>query len=216
MIKDRIQARIDALGISQFEAAERAGKGRHFIYDILNGRKQKVHATSLAALAQALECSIDYLLEKSEEVGAPPARDESAPNTGSSIAFAGIIENGALRRLSVSPPNHPPLMADTRYPVDQQLAFIYRGEDFEGVADGMYVIALAPEWYRSRHGGLPPDAPVVIERVRTIDGDLRIERVLRRLSGSAADQRLVERIGRSGKDEADTIAGVVVAAYRLM
>lgn len=80
----------------------------------------------------------------------------------------------------------------------------------------MYVIALSPAWYRARHGGLPPDAPVVIERVRTVDGDPRVERILRRLSGSTSDQRMVERIGRATKDELDAIVGVVVAAYRLM
>ena len=76
MLKDRIQARLDALGISQFEAVDGTGLDRLFLYDILTGRKKAVRQKNLRIVAIALRCSVDYLLEKSDDVGAPPDDDQ--------------------------------------------------------------------------------------------------------------------------------------------
>lgn len=72
VLKDRIAARLNALGISQFTAAERAGKHGHFIYDFMIGRKQSFKGDGLQRLSTALECSIDYLTGAADQPGQPP------------------------------------------------------------------------------------------------------------------------------------------------
>lgn len=72
---DRIKARLEALGINQFEAAKRTGKHEHFIYDFFKGRKKSFPSDGPLRLAHALQCSIEYLAGVSDEVGSPPAAD---------------------------------------------------------------------------------------------------------------------------------------------
>lgn len=71
VLKDRIEARLTALGISQFVAAERAGKHPHFIYDFMIDRKQSFKGDGLHRVAHVLNCSVEYLLGQSDEVGKP-------------------------------------------------------------------------------------------------------------------------------------------------
>jgi transcriptional regulator with XRE-family HTH domain len=71
-LKERVQSRLDALGLSALAASTQAGQGESFVRDILRLRVRSPRAAALAELARVLQCSTDYLLGRSEEVGAPP------------------------------------------------------------------------------------------------------------------------------------------------
>jgi len=99
MRKDRIEARLKALGLTQFQAAEKAGKHAHFIYDFMIGRKRSFKGDGPIRLAQALECSIEYLTGESDDVGRPPlSAAASYTYQPGSLPVAGIVEAGVFRR----------------------------------------------------------------------------------------------------------------------
>lgn len=71
-IKNRIQSRLVSLGLNQFDAAKLTGKNAHFIYDFMIDRKREFKGDGLYRLGVVLQCSIDYLLGRSDDVGQPP------------------------------------------------------------------------------------------------------------------------------------------------
>ena len=99
-----------------------------------------------------------------------------------------------------------------------QAAYLVRGKTFENIEDGMYVVAIEPPAYVAHHGSVPPGAVAVVERRRMLEGDLLVERALKRLDASPADRRLVDAIGKQNATAqvGDTIIGVVVRAFRVM
>lgn len=72
VLKDRIQQRLEELGLSAREASKRAGMGEYFVRDLLSGKAKSPKATSLQALAGALETSTEWLLEQRGEMGGLP------------------------------------------------------------------------------------------------------------------------------------------------
>lgn len=72
MQKDRIKKRLTALRITQFAAGDRMGS-KSYIYRLLNGTTHKPPDEIRAVkIAQALECSLEYLYGTSEVIGMPP------------------------------------------------------------------------------------------------------------------------------------------------
>lgn len=59
---DRILRRLDRLGIAAEDASKRAGMGRDGIRNIKRGKSESPRGANLKALADVLECSVDYLL----------------------------------------------------------------------------------------------------------------------------------------------------------
>lgn len=168
MLKDRIAERLQALGINQFEAAERAGKNAHFIYDFMTGRKRSFKGDGPIRLAQALECSIEYLTGESDEIGEPPVESGSfAPAASSGLPVAGIIEAGVYRRIGATSAQDIalPIAPFPSYPADRQAAFIVRGGGMDalGIIERMVLVTVeaeaAPDLLRS-------GAIVIVEHVR--------------------------------------------------
>lgn len=62
-LKQRIEERLTALGISARDASKRAQMNESFVRDILNGKAASPKASSLKALAIALETTPEWLLE---------------------------------------------------------------------------------------------------------------------------------------------------------
>lgn len=60
-LRKRIRARLEALGISSYEAARRADLNRYAVYDLLIEKKETMRPKALIALAKALECDPEYL-----------------------------------------------------------------------------------------------------------------------------------------------------------
>lgn len=62
----RIQARMQLLGLNPFSAAKKAGLGGDYVRDIIRGKVKNPSAERLGMLAEALECSLYYLLGQEE------------------------------------------------------------------------------------------------------------------------------------------------------
>lgn len=69
----RIKNRLKELGISEREAARRAGLGLSYVGDILHGRISAPTVSKLEKLAEALQCDVEYLMGRQQE---PTAREE--------------------------------------------------------------------------------------------------------------------------------------------
>lgn len=66
-LKDRVQARLTAIGKGPVEAATAAGMERTYIHDILEGKKQSVRVNKLEELARALDTTVGYLIGATED-----------------------------------------------------------------------------------------------------------------------------------------------------
>jgi transcriptional regulator with XRE-family HTH domain len=62
----RIEARMKLLGLNPYSAAKRAGLGGDYVRDIVRGRVRNPSTERLGKLAEALECSLYYLLGQDE------------------------------------------------------------------------------------------------------------------------------------------------------
>jgi hypothetical protein len=139
--KDRIEARLTALGIDQFTAAERTGKGSHFIYDFMIGRKKSFKGDGPTKVAEALECSLEYLTGASGVPGDPPA----AAQLGKSLLIVGTVEAGVFKSPREAKPPHersniPPIPG---HPAEDQVVFkvVGGGLDARGIVSGMVLVA---------------------------------------------------------------------------
>lgn len=89
-LKDRVQLRLAAIGAKPIPAAVKAGLGRDFINDIINGKKTSIRGNKLEAVAAVLETTVAYLLgETDDPLGG--ARQEVPV-----IGYAGADNDGSL------------------------------------------------------------------------------------------------------------------------
>lgn len=77
----RIEARLDALGLTANAASEQAGLERTYIRNILNGKSRGPRGENAVRLAAVLGCSVEWLLGGGPAEGDPagralPARDD--------------------------------------------------------------------------------------------------------------------------------------------
>jgi transcriptional regulator with XRE-family HTH domain len=82
-LMERIQARLDRLGVSSEAASKKAGLGRDFIRNIKRGKSKSPGSEQLAQLARkGLECSPEYLLgdDFGEQIETPPRSFELLPS----------------------------------------------------------------------------------------------------------------------------------------
>lgn len=166
--KERIEARLADLHLTQFDAAERAGLGRTYVYDFLIGKKDTMRKAQLSALASVLDCDPEYLLgrqdtfRRADIAGAPAAVEGQMP-------FGGFCEAGAWRTPGASDwPRAVPISADPRYPAGDQVAFIVKGTHAEPFHIFPESILVAVENITAREGDV-----VVAER-RKPDGDFEL------------------------------------------
>ena len=83
---DRVRERLDALGLNPNAASQKAELNRDYVRDILRGRIREPSALRLTKLAQALECSPEYLLSDTE--GDSASRDRPADDREASVAHS--------------------------------------------------------------------------------------------------------------------------------
>lgn len=215
MLKERIEARLEALGLNQFQAVEGTQLARHFIYDILAGRKQNVRSKNLQELARALRCSVAYLEGKSDDVGLPPKQSANS-SAIKPLTTAGIIDAQSWRREGADSTDvieAPPL---PQYAASRQMIFVYRGEPFQQIRDGMFVVAIDAQDFVRNHGIIGPGSNVIVQRKRRMDDEDFTQTTIRKLTTSAADRALAKRIdaaadAKSGNDEGRVIAVPVLA-----
>lgn len=68
-LQDRIQQRLNELGLSAREASILAGLSHSYVYDLLKSGKQNPRADNLRALARVLKTTPEWLLERRGGVG---------------------------------------------------------------------------------------------------------------------------------------------------
>lgn len=71
-VADRVKARLEVLGLSPRAASLRAGRQPYAVRDILSGKNANPKADLILDLSRALVCSTDYLLGRTDDVGAAP------------------------------------------------------------------------------------------------------------------------------------------------
>lgn len=138
-LRERIRARLEALGINPFEAARRAEVERSYVNDLLIGKKSSMRQAQLAKVAQALECDPDYLigLQSMPRMG-------DAPN-GIGVELEGVIEPGVWREPEAAVSRFTiPFPPDPRYPPHRQHWFLVRGDSLAkiGLLDGSIIEAV--------------------------------------------------------------------------
>ncbi|MDQ0510931.1 helix-turn-helix domain-containing protein [Ancylobacter amanitiformis] len=202
MLKTRVLQRLEALSITQWEAARRAGLHRNFVYDLMEGRKQKPQQKTLLALARALQCSVDYLIGNTEEIGSPPPVSEAS---GQGLPVVGIIEEGAWRRPLKQPRGTVLIQPDARY-TGRQSAYLFRGDPHAGLEDGMFVLAVDAGDYERQIGAPAAGNPVIVELRRKALNE--VQTVVRPWASG------LEMSLRSTDVEAQVVA-IVAAAFRL-
>ena len=217
MLKDRVALRLEALGKNQFNALDYSSLGRHFIYDILAGKKQAVRGKNLVELARVLECSAEYLTEQSDEVGEPP-KVPSHTSSVPGVPVVGVIEEGAWKTPTAASAEYPELPSLPQFAGLRQVAYLVRGKTVPGVDDGMFVIGVDADDYVRNQGRIGPGSTAIIEVRSSIGGAPVVQTTLRQLSNDAQDRWLVANVGKVMKDSGtDTrLVAIPVLATRVL
>lgn len=223
MDKDRIKQRLDALGITQFEAGLRAGWNENFLYDFMTGRKKAIKGEGPARIAYALQCSIEFLEGKSDEIGDPPLGGGS-----SLLPLIGFAEAGIFRKTStpLTYPDRTPVPPHPNFSADAQFSVLMRDNSLQklGVTEGMFLSVVAHEAVGAT---LQNGMIVLVEHRRLGDTEAelsareiqhysdRIELLTKPLTGDPST--IIVRDGKT--DEPDgtvTIRGIVISATRYL
>jgi SOS-response transcriptional repressor LexA len=99
ILKDRVKARIEALGIGPIPLAKSVDLERTFIHALLIGRKENVRIDKMAQVARALQCDPRYLTGEIDTIW--PIESHSP---------AAIVEDRQMNGAFEEPPA-PPLLA---------------------------------------------------------------------------------------------------------
>lgn len=171
-LRERIQGRLDALGLTAREAALRVDLNPIYIYDFLIGKKKSLK--DIEAVAKALECSPDFLLH--------------GVSDGEALRIRGVIQPGVWvyrqPEVNLSSGTAP----DDTFPVDGQSAFYVKGKSLSGMGIPGGSVIIATKDRKPRVGSL-----VVIRRRRDGDGGIEHELTVEEISNDD-DLRDVEAL----------------------
>ncbi|XAI96294.1 hypothetical protein [Microcystis phage Mae-JY30] len=202
-LRERVQARLDALQINPFEAARRAGLERSFVNDLLIGKKSTMREAKLVALADALDCDVAYLRGFQNTPRAGIAGGAGQP-------LAGICEAGVWREPGADIPAQPiPFTPDPRYPISDQELYLVRGNHAAGfgITDGSLLVVVK--------GAAIRDGDHVVVRRRRPSGE--IETSVRVQAGgalSASPPAGNSQIAPILMDDAE-IVGLIAISFRV-
>lgn len=182
-ILNRIKSRLDALGLSESEASERAGLSRDAIRNMRravgSNRREGVSTRTLTALAPVLETTASWLLEGSFQ-------DPYTTSTGH-IPVVGSVQAGVWRELEPfdSDDAHDtiPVLRSPAFHRSRQYALRVEGDSMNRVfSEGQFVIvaSLADAGVDLADGDL-----VICEREKAGLREVTVKR-LRKLDGRTA------------------------------
>lgn len=151
VLQQRVQQRLNDLGMTVAEATRRGRLPKDFIYDLLNGRKKSVRLDNIEKLSLALDCDITYLDGSQEAVSIvdnivdfdrPPVDILGEVATG---IYVDKDHTFSRRHDAPDMPNLPP---DTRFPADSQVDFYIRGDSINRFAPSGYILrcVLIKDW----------------------------------------------------------------------
>lgn len=94
ILQQRLRERMAGLGLNPFSTAKKAGLHPDYVRNILRGKARQPSAERLAKLAEALECSLAYLLGQPDPAVSPEAHDREGrplapPEPLVQVTFAG-------------------------------------------------------------------------------------------------------------------------------
>lgn len=166
LLRERIKARLKATRQGPVTVSTGIGKGRDYLSDFLNGKKQKVGADVLGPLAAELECSVEFLMDANVTDPAPRPEGEEAlvPIRG----YVGASPDGRVTFGTGDPTNDFALV-----PVGanrNSLALYVNGHSMRGIADHGALI-----FYEETRTPPTPDMlnqPVVVQ---TEEGDVMVK-----------------------------------------
>lgn len=103
-LKERVEARLEALALGPVEAASKGGLNRYFIRDITHKGKQTVTVRMMPRLAAALQTTPAYLTGETDDPDIPdnhmPLQIVESLRDLTSVPRAGRVEAGEFREVS--------------------------------------------------------------------------------------------------------------------
>lgn len=212
MDRERIAKRLNDLGLSEFDAAEKIGRHRNFIYDFMTGRKKSFKGDGPEQVARALDCSVEYLNGETDLIG------NSGPiDPGSPLAIDGVAEVGAWRSsppLSLKRPIRVSIPRDQRYLDCRHVAFMVKGDGHQafGIEDGMVVVGIDVDDFRQSTGkDIAPGTLAVVERTRVAGSASIKETSIRKISRVIKGRQAVVEVPEELPDEAIILAIVGIS-----
>lgn len=175
-MRARISERLDALGLTPFQAAKAAGLNRYIVFDLIEGKKETIRQKALVQLAAILDCDPEYLIGAQATPRRVAGAAEAVP-ADAELPLIGICEPEVWRKPgAVALPDNLPVQPDRRYPAADQVALLARGSGAEalGINDGDVLVLLT--------GGPVRDGDVVVARRKARGG---VELSARRVKGTS-------------------------------
>lgn len=209
---ERIDERLEALGLSAATASLNAGLGRDYIRD-LRRRPIKPGAESLAKLARTLKTTPEYLLF---------GKSDSTTVEVEGLPVVGVVEAGQFRDVTLTSQDeeYPTVnvVRDRKYPHARQYALRVSGDSMnELFEDGSYVVCA-----RFSDTGLALKDGMIVHVERRIAGTHLVETTLKQVQIRGSKQLLIPRsrnpkhkpieITRDDMTEV-VVQGVVIGSY---
>ncbi|MCQ9144576.1 MULTISPECIES: hypothetical protein [Brucella/Ochrobactrum group] len=148
ILKQRIQQRMDALGLNPSSVALHAELGRSAVRDILSGKAKSPKHITLYKIAEALECSASYLVGEIDTLFPKDDPEKWVALDRSTMEISGILEAGVYRKkgerflLDEEPTGYNPIWNpktienDRRFP-GRKLAIYEMGDSS---LDGLHIV----------------------------------------------------------------------------
>ncbi|GJE19545.1 helix-turn-helix domain-containing protein [Methylobacterium marchantiae] len=181
VLKQRVQARLDDLGMTVAEATRRGKLPKDFIYDLLNDRKKSVRSDNIYKLALALDCDHGYLEGQQNYISIVDniVDFDRPPVYIIGEAAVGVyVDKSSGSKYQRFAPDMPTLPPDTRFPAEGQVDLFIRGNSINRFAPSGYILrcVLIDHWPEL----IRPGDLIVVDRFK---GDLR-ERAAWRIFGN--------------------------------
>lgn len=217
---ERLEQRINELGMNPYSTAKKAGLGPDYVRDLLRGKVKQPSASRLRELAKALDCSPEYLMGIGGDLGEKPFSwgDDWKPEPVK-LSVEYVIKDGYFEGNRAFKPK-----ADLAYWVvsafpsgNEWLERVDSAQKEGDIPANVFLHVLAPEHH---YKGLTNLFVVEIERD---DGKLLGRKVRRaphagagdfRLLGHYADQPISWEEAVRGHEKNGKIVGAVLRYYR--
>lgn len=167
VLRERISRRLAETGKSRVPVSVSIGKGRDYLSDFLNGKKESIGAEVLIRLAQELECPVQFLVDPDyrPDVAGDEKLIRIRGSVGASTEGRVLFATGdASIDFALMPPGATPGSAALRV----------SGGSMAGVADEGSLI-----FYDETHTPPTPDMLGHVVVVETVEGDVLVKRLLR-------------------------------------
>ena len=206
VIAERVQTRLEALGMSAHRAAVSAGLEKSYIANLIDGTKASISAAHIPEVAKVLECSVGYLLGTEAAVAAD--RQDTIP-------MAGKVARGIFQKYP-APADGPSTMApDPRFEPGKQAAFKVLDDHARavGIVAGSLICVLLGDVAMADFAIAfrPGDLLLGVKMLASEGAELSVYEVAPGASG-----KVLIHPGEDQAAEVDAVIGRVVAVSRVL